>query len=179
MRPAKGRAREPGKDLAPAYREKAPYQREPLASRLLVEGLPIQHGGLKRQGIQRVGNLVAIFRINACEFPAPAVAYGLREVALEVAEEREWCFRAPFLAHEQHRDRRRRQGNRQRCFDSARPHIAFEPVAERTIADLIVVLQEVDEGGGSELAARLAAQSSAAMHGGFALIDKAGPECTC
>jgi photosystem II stability/assembly factor-like uncharacterized protein len=32
---------------------------------------------------------------------------GLREVALEIAEEREWCFRAPFLAHEQHRDHRR------------------------------------------------------------------------
>jgi len=37
MRPAKGRVREPGNDLAPAYREKALYQREPLASRLLVE----------------------------------------------------------------------------------------------------------------------------------------------
>ena len=50
---------------------------------------------------------------------------------------------------------------------------AFEPVAERAVADLVVVLQEVDEGGGRELAARLAAQLAVAMRGGLALIDKA------
>jgi len=37
-----------------------------------------RYGGLKGQGIQRVGNLVAMFRIGACEFLAPAVAHGLR-----------------------------------------------------------------------------------------------------
>ena len=54
--------------------------------------------------------------------------------------------------------------------------MAFEPVAERAVADLVVVLQEIDKGGRGELAARLAAQLPAAMRGSFALIDKAGAE---
>ena len=51
---------------------------------------------------------------------APPLAHGLGEIALEIAEERERRFRAPFLAHEQHRDRRREQRDRQRGFDRAR-----------------------------------------------------------
>ncbi len=43
---------------------------------------------------------------------------------------------------------------------------AFEPVAERAVADLVVVLQEIDEGGGREFAARFAAQLPPAMRGG-------------
>ena len=49
----------------------------------------------------------------------------------------------------------------------------FEPVAQRAIADLVVVLQEVDEGGGRQMAARLAALA-AAKRRRLALIDEAG-----
>ena len=92
---------------------------------------------------------------------------------MEIAEERERPRRSPFFAHEQHRDHRRQQRDRERGLD--RPGIghALEPVAERAVADLVVVLQEIDEGGRRKLAARLAAQLSAAMRGRLALIDKA------
>ena len=55
-------------------------------------------------------------------------------------------------------------------------HAAFEPVTERAVADLVVVLQKIDEGGRGKLAARLAAQLAAAMRRRLALIDKAGAE---
>ena len=91
------------------------------ASRLCAGGwsraVPVQHGGSEGRWCQRIGNLVAIFGIGAGEFPAPALAHGLGEIALEIAEERKRRLRAPFLAHEQHRDRRRQQRDRQRGFD--------------------------------------------------------------
>src|SRR6266851_4845550 len=106
-RMAERRARQPRNDLAPAYREQVSHQRQPPLSRLFVARVPIEDGGSKRQGIQRVGNPIAVLRIGAGKLLAPAVAYGIRKLALEIAEERERCFRAPFFAHEQHRDGRR------------------------------------------------------------------------
>jgi len=50
---------------------------------------------------------------------------------------------------------------------------ALEPIAEWPIADLIVILQEVDEGGGSERAARLAAEFAAPKGSRFTLVDEA------
>ena len=47
-----------------------------------------------------------------------------------------------------------------------------QPLAQRTIADLIVVLQEVDKGQRREVARRLAARLSAAIGGRLALIDE-------
>ena len=46
--------------------------------------------------------------------------------------------------------------------------------AEGAIADLVVGLQEVDEGGGRQVAARLAAQLAVAERRGFAL-DRRSP----
>ena len=64
--------------------------------------LPVQHRG--SQGRSRADReFVAIFRIGAGEFPAPPLADGLGEIALEIAEKRKRCCRTPFLAHEQHR----------------------------------------------------------------------------
>ena len=63
-----------------------------------------------------------------------------------------------------------------RRLDRLRIGDALEPVAERAVADLVVVLQEIDEGGRRKAAARLAAQLAAAMRGGLALIDEARAE---
>ena len=69
--------------------------------------------------------------------------------------------------------RRREQQHGERRFDRLRIRIAFEPVAQRAIADLVVVLQEIDEGGRRQMAARLAALA-AAKRRRLALIDEAG-----
>ncbi len=55
--------------------------------------------------------------------------------------------------------------------------MAFKPVAERAVADLVMVLQEIDKGGRGEFAAGFPAQSPATMRRSFALIDKARPQC--
>ena len=49
-------------------------------------------------------------------------------------------------------------------------------VAEGAIPDLVVILQEIHEGGWSKFAARLAPSLSVAVHGSFALIDEAGAQ---
>ena len=149
MRVAEGRAGEPRDDLAPAYREQlvAPAPAAVCPGRRRAR-IPIEHGGLKgrpdradRESRRHISHRPRRYS------SAPALAHGFGEVALEIAEERKRRFRAPFLAHEQHRDHRRQQGDRQRGFDRLRLALAFEPVAERAVADLVVVLQEIDEGG--------------------------------
>ena len=129
--PPKCRTRKPRDDFAPADRQQFAHQRQPPAVRFAVACLPIEHRGSHGRYVQRIGNLVAIFRIGLGEFLAPAVADGVGEFTLEIAEEREGSLRAPFLAHEQHRHHRRQQRDRERGLDRLRVRNAFEPVAER------------------------------------------------
>src|SRR4029077_19680698 len=68
---------------------------------------------------------------------------------------------------------RREQGDRQRRLDRIRTDEAFEPLAESAIADLVVVVEKIDEGGRGKTKARLAARFAAAVFGRLALIDKA------
>src|SRR6185437_15028921 len=48
------------------------------------------------------------------------------------------------------------------------------PIAKRTVADLVVVLEEIDKGRGRKLPARLAAWLVAPEARDFTLVDKAG-----
>ncbi len=95
------------------------------------------------------------------KFPLAALAHLGGELLLEVAEVGKGLRRIPFLAHEQHGRRGRQQqhsgGGPQRRFIL---HDVAEPLAERAVADLIVVLQEDDKGGGRQVGARLAARPS-------------------
>src|SRR5260370_31733318 len=104
MRFTKGRTGKPGHDLSPAYRKQLLDQRQPLPSRLLIERFPIEHGGLKSRWSKGIWNLIAMFRVGAREFLLAAFAYGLREVAAEIAEKRKRRFGAPLFAHEQYRN---------------------------------------------------------------------------
>jgi hypothetical protein len=66
---------------------------------------------------------------------------------VEVAEIQERVRFAPFLAHEQHRGLRRQQQQRQRRLDRAGLDEGREAFAKGAVADLVVVLDEIDEGG--------------------------------
>ena len=92
---------------------------------------------------------------------------------MKVAEERKRPFRAPFLAHEQERRHRRQQRDGKRGRHRGLVDLGGQAVAERTVADLIVVLQEIDERGRGQGAGRFAAPAAVAMRGRFALIRKA------
>ena len=66
--------------------------------------------------------------------------------------------RRPFLAHEQQRDLRRQQHDRDRRMDQRLGRVGGDALAERRVADLVVVLQERDKGGRRQIARRLAAR---------------------
>ena len=98
---------------------------------------------------------------EAGELLAPSLSHGFRKVALEIAEEQERLARAPLLAHEQHRDLRQKEGNaRQRPHHPRRRQDA-QTLAERPVADLVVVLEEGHERQGRKRAARTAARTTA------------------
>ena len=160
LRLAEGCAREPRDDLALADRQQFSHQRQPLLRRpASSRSSQSSTADCSVDGIERIGDLVAIFRIGPGIFAAAALAHGIGKFALEIAEEREGRLRAPFLAHEQHRDRTAPAAVTASAASIARSvGSAFEPVAERAVADLVVVLQEIDEGGRRQLAARLAAR---------------------
>ena len=87
-----------------------------------------------------------------------------RPLRPEIAEERKWPRRAPLLAHEQHWDLRQQQIDRRyRTYCFGRCEIRH-PIAERPIADLIVVLNERDKSSRRQAGARCASRSPAIGH---------------
>ena len=124
----------------------------------------------------RIGDLRHSLRIGelgkAREFLAPSLSDRLRQLSAEVAEKEEWRRRAPFLAHEQHRDLRREQVDAGERADDLRRSQRVQPFAKRAIADLVVVLDERDEGVRRQLSARAAARRVPVRHH-LALIGEA------
>ena len=128
-----------------------------------VEACRLERGARVRIGDQsaRCGRREAL---ETRELPAPALAHCRGEFVAEIAEERERARSAPFLAHEEHRylgqqqaagvDRAHRLGCGQRV----------QALAERAVADLVVVLREGDERDRRGILARLAARAAAVAH---------------
>ena len=83
-----------------------------------------------------------------------------------VGEELKWRRLAVFLAHEQHRHKRRQQ----RPERGQRPRLRGHPIAEGPIADLVVILGEDDESlHGYVVGGR--AEPAAAKRGVAAIVD--------
>src|SRR5690606_21578207 len=108
------------------------------------------------------------------KLPASPFTHRVREFVVKVREEQERLPGAPLFSHEEKRDLRRQEKDcRQRaCSRRFRQHV--DPFAEGAVADLIVILDEADEGGRRQLSARLAAMLAATIGRGLALIDEAG-----
>src|SRR5262249_14297439 len=77
---------------------------------------------------------------------------------------------APFLAHKQQWNVRAEQQERSEKIDRARIHERGQPLAKRPVADLVVVLQKVDERAGRQARTRLAAAVAATVRRALALI---------
>src|SRR3954467_14611201 len=117
----------------------------------LVRFRPVERGCLEGALGERVGHL-ALEALEARELLAPAVAHRFAQLAVEIAEELERLAAAPLLAHEDERRRPREQVNRAQRFQPALVRQDDEALAERAVADLVMVLQEVDEASGRQLA---------------------------
>src|SRR5438552_12281026 len=118
---------------------------------------PVERGSLERALGERIGQL-ALEALEAGELLAPALAHRLAQLAVEIAEEEKRLAAAPLLAHEDQRRRRRQElDGRQRLYF---PLVgkAQQPLAQRAVADLVVVLQEVDEARRRQMARLLAAR---------------------
>src|SRR5262249_60358169 len=120
-----------------------------------------------------MGNFVAVARVGFGKLPLAPVAHGLRQFCLESAEKRKWFRCAPFFAHEQKRWRRLQQQNGQGRGKRIGLGEYCQPLAQGPIADLVVVLQEIDEGARRQMPAWLAARTSAAVARRLTLVGKA------
>jgi hypothetical protein len=93
---------------------------------------------------------------EVCELAPPAFGDGPAELARETCEEQEGPRLAPVLAHEHERDVRREEQDRGERVVRGRVGQRDQPLAERPVAGLVVVLEEVDEGRGRKMGRRLA-----------------------
>ena len=84
---------------------------------------------------------------------APALPDRLRQIGAEIAKKRKRLRRVPLLSHEQHGNLRQQQVNRRHRAHRLRATWRAQPVANRPVADLIVILDERDERVGGKCAA--------------------------
>src|SRR5262249_40207206 len=99
--------------------------------------------------------------------------YRIRQGPAEIAKEGERLRRSPFVAHEQERRHRGQQRDGERCRKRDLVRLDGETVTQRTIADLVVVLQKIDESERRQRARWFSATVAFAVTGNLALIGKA------
>src|SRR6185503_9497909 len=123
---------------------------------------PIERGLFERTFGERVGDALADFRVlergEALELLAATVAHGIAELAVEVAEKEERLLTAPLFAHEEERRRWREELNGAQGLQGPVVGEGKKAFAEGAVADLVMVLEEIDEARGREVLARLAAR---------------------
>src|SRR5690606_31683488 len=171
-------ASQPGHDLLPAYRQQAPDQVEAGTMLRLTQVPPVELGHIECFDLHRIGQRPAGRqpREDVLELAFAALLDRLGQVAGEIAEEREWLLRTPFLAHVEHGWHRQQQRDRQRGLDGGGGCQRLETVSERAVSDLVVVLEEVDESNRWQVCTVLPARQGAAMRRRLALIGKAAAQ---
>src|SRR5579871_6293154 len=115
-----------------------------------LELAPVELAGEKGRFRERVGDACAGRWVlkggEARKLLAPTRAHVIGELAAEIAEELEGTRSAPFLAHEQHWYLWQQQIGRGHGAQCLRAAQHTQALAQRAIADLIVILNEGDEG---------------------------------
>jgi len=134
--------------------------------------LPIQYGGLKGQGIQRVGNLVAMFRIGACEFLRRPLRTASARFALESQEEPGMVLLAPFLAHEQLGTIGANSVMASAASIALAAHIAFSRSPSARVADLVVFCRKLTKASDEARRSLAAPTAPPRCAEAFALIEK-------
>src|SRR3954462_3173924 len=85
------------------------------------------------------------------------------QLRAEVAEKQKWRGGREFLPHEQQWNRRRKQ--KADCFQALHRgrHQGAETFTQRTIADLVMVLDEIDKGAWRQAGRNFSARAAAAV----------------
>src|SRR6185312_4026364 len=88
----------------------------------------------------------------------------------EVAEKQKRTSRSKFFSHEKQRRRRRKQQNCHCQFHLLRISQLCDPLPERTVSDLIMILQKRYEAARRQISARLTASCAITKSGHISLI---------
>ena len=97
---------------------------------------------------------------------------------MEITKERKRLGRSPFFSHEQERRHRSKQRDGERRRERSFPDARCKTITQGPVADLIVVLEKVDEGERRQSARWLTTNSTVSMSRGLALIGEARAERT-
>jgi hypothetical protein len=160
-------------NLRAADRKQPADQFQSRAMLAAIASAPVEHRRPERLQCQGIWPLSGEIAVGVLEFRVASAAHRLRQLAGKIAKKRKRPRRSPFLAHEHQRRHRRQQCHRERRLDGRFRRQHGKTIAERAVADLIVVLQEADEGGRGECTRWLSALGAFAMGRGFALIGEA------
>ena len=179
--PSPGMAADPPqarRDLARPQREQPAIAPEPCGMSGLLEHRPIEdRAGERRLGL-RIGNALArSWILEPCrsrELRAAVPRAPRRRGRRRNRRRTGRADRRPdFLAHEQQRRRRREQRDRAAAWSASRGTERDTALAERVVADLIVVLQEMTKAESAADGRWLAAFIGIAKRRCFALIGEA------
>ena len=148
-------------DAAPGQRRAAPAAGGTArACRHRRRRGPAALEGRERVGIgDRFGRLAVVEAGEGRELAPPPFAHRLGQLAVMVGEEQEGRAAAALLAHEDQRDLRAEELQGDRGLERRGIDALDQPVAERPVADLVVVLQEQHERGGRQVGAGRAARA--------------------
>src|SRR6516225_11660521 len=135
---------------------------------------PVELGHLEGRRQGRVGDALARRRIAEFgvlrKLATPPFAHSIRQTRLEIAEEQKRRRARPFLAHEQERNLRRQQNDRDASVQRWLGSSGRQPGSAWLVADMVVVLQECDQSRRRQRRRGFAAGFAATKRRGFALI---------
>src|SRR5262245_6596710 len=161
-------------DLSAPGHEEIADEREPFVSLRCRGCIPIELRRAKGRFRQRVWNLVTQRLIGGLELLASTFAYRVSQSPMEIAEERKRLRRSPLFAHEQERRHGCEQRDGERGGQSGPVRLHRETVTQRAIADLVVVLQKIDERERRQRTRWFSAAAPSSVTGDLILIGEAG-----
>src|SRR6185295_5871866 len=140
-----------GYQVLGAQREKVADEIEPFAMRRALSLGPVEFAALERGVGIRIRDLFARARVGetgkAPELGAPPFGDRACKFAIEVAEEQKRTRSGEFFAHEEQGCGGRQQDARIQRAQRLRIGKLRDALTKCPVADLVVVLQEVHEGG--------------------------------
>ena len=147
------------------------------AEALGVDSAPVELRRQEGRFGDRIGNLRRPLGIGELGEAREFLAASLRRTASASSPSKSQkngngCADRPLLAHEQHRRLRQEEIDARERAHGRRRSERVQPLAEGAVADLVVVLNERDEGAGRKVRARPAARRPA-IGRDFALIGEA------
>src|SRR5208282_443399 len=155
---------------------------EPLSMVRLRNHAPVEAGGFKGCGSVRIGDPLAFGWLTELskmsELNSPAGGNGRSQILLEIAKKKKRRLRSELFAHEQQRRRRGKQKNCRRRANGTWIRKLGDALAERTVSDLIMILEEGDKRAGRQALGCLTAGFAVSVKGSLALVSESFNQTT-